>query len=95
MNDQDRKDLTVWLGEEIPCRCDDCYGEKIHRTFTTPDDAHIVKKRLVELGEWTDFVRHLYRIVAWDMSNWTTVADVLTTPSLFCEKVLEYLKEKE
>jgi hypothetical protein len=66
-----------------------------NRTFDTPEDSHWLKKKLVEKGEWLSFQLYLqlHSIKPTDLLT-ETLADILTTPSLFCDKVVEYLQEE-
>ena len=99
MDEESRKRLTEYLGEQcghedrewffVPCpKCSS-------RTFTSGNDMLDVKNKLVEKGEWDDFVtnsyKHRYRppTEERDFMVW------LFTMPRFAELVDEWLKGKE
>lgn len=111
MNDQTRKLLTEYLGEcwdenekTFPYKREtNSHGESItvnrNRSFTTPDDADALRRKMVEKGDWADFIDYAYinnfktiRIMSeavYDFINW------LIEPTHFCELAGEFITRKE
>lgn len=100
MNPTDKRYLTEWMGEEwidyphegICPKCKMPVLQMTNRTFSTPQDSADVVARLKEVGEWEEFISYLYRYC---IPNSIYVIDVCFNPTLFCEKVVEYLRERE
>jgi hypothetical protein len=112
LTDEQRKRLTEFLGEPYHnlsldlTYCDTCrcivqrFTEHENRTFDTPQDAHDLAKKLVEVGKWDEFE---YKVdQTWLMidspevspSDWGKVAWLYLDDARFCYLVNAYLEEK-
>lgn len=89
----------VGLDECCFCKQDSKYHRR-NRSFTTSQDFFDVKDKLVENGEWNEFVS-----VSIPNGNSTDILgkyfydseaiDWLLNPSHFCQLAVDYLREKE
>jgi hypothetical protein len=98
------------LGHGYCPKCDTCFaGQGMHmafynpnaffRTFTTPQDAHDLAKKLVEVGKW--FAFDCYAVEKWlhvrdpnknQFTAWLFAEP--ESPARFCYLVNAYLEEK-
>jgi hypothetical protein len=93
------------LGHGYCPKCDTCFaGQGMHmafynpnaffRTFTTPQDAHDLAKKLVEVGGFDDFIDYALDS-EFRYCTGSFIAFLLTNPARFCYLVNSYLEEKE
>lgn len=96
MNDNDRKRLTEWLGEEWT---DPGNPKHSNRTFTEPDDMMACKDRLVELGRIEYFDAFIYKKwCEWfegPEGEFIYFWEWLMNPERFCQLCADFLKERE
>jgi hypothetical protein len=102
LTDEQKKRLTEFLNERyMPGLVGYPYKHEgvtsSNRYFTTPQDAHDLAKKLVEVGRWDDGFENIAER-AWlkepddkliDFAAW-----LLTNPARFCYLVNSYLEEK-
>ena len=112
LSENDRKRLTEYLGEcwhelkhlgwkDWVCSCGakKCERSSFHRTFTTWQDFGDLKNKLVEKGEWKEFI--IYSIDIWSRENHFVDfdpeehTDWLINAKRFCGLVNGWLKSKE
>lgn len=99
MNDEDRKQLTEWLGECWLTAPDYWKPYEPNRTFTEPDDMMACKDRLAEVGLIEHFDAFIY--IKWhewfegDEGQYIYFWEWLIEPDRFCQLCADFLKEGE
>ena len=62
--------------------------------FTTPDGSALLKEKLIDMGEWEGFVLKIGMPIL-EGESIIKFAEILTTPLLFAQEALSYLKGGE
>jgi hypothetical protein len=102
LTDEQKKRLTEFLNERyMPGLVGYPYKHEgvtsSNRYFTTPQDAHDLAKKLVEVGIWQGPFKELcyHAAIRERITNgWHKVSWLLTNPQRFCYLVNSYLEEK-
>jgi hypothetical protein len=87
--------VSVMVCESCKQQCD---GTHNNRTFDTPQDAHVLAKKLVEVGKWELFGESAWQIWARERSEIPFTAWLFAepeSPQRFSWLVNAYLEEKE
>jgi hypothetical protein len=92
-----------WTTDKTLVDCQECSLKCLEsvRTFTTPQDAHDLAKKLVEMGKWDDFmtkpIDNLY-----DEDNPWSIPQLFAwlfaepeSPKRVCRLVWEFMKQEE
>jgi hypothetical protein len=102
LTDEQRKRLTEFLGEPYHnlsldlTYCDTCrcivqrFTEHENRTFDTPQDAHDLAKKLVEVDGFDDFIDYAW--IEFSYCTGSFIAFLLTDSARFCYLVNAYLE---
>jgi hypothetical protein len=98
-HDKVPKDLNCLDRPDL--ECDSCqYHKLVYRTFSTPQDAHDLAKKLVEVGRFGDF--YIWAMELWGEGRGGYVYEYTAwlfaepeSPARFCYLVNSYLEEKE
>jgi hypothetical protein len=100
LTDEQKKRLTEFLGKKYDTH-EGWYGNfSKNPTFTTPQDAHALAVKLVEMAEWYEFAQYACMKFTEDDTRKPFVLDnlylsawLLTNPARFCYLVNSYLEE--
>ena len=103
LTESDKKLLTEFIGEEwntIENSWGNSDGMPHNRTFTTPDDQHVVFKKLVDSEKWekfyiamrNNFCKDYITVCSRDLMEADFNVYLFINPERFCKLVSEYLK---